>query len=62
MGLSIQRMDGCAPGPSEKMKREDFPGGTVGKNPPVNAGDTGSVREDPVSLFGLGRSHKLWNN
>ena len=52
-------MDGRAPGLSEKMKREDFPGSTVGKNPPVNAEDTSSVREGPVSLFGPGRSHKL---
>ena len=28
----------------------DFPGGTVVKNPPANAGDTGSI-------LGLGRSH-----
>ena len=28
----------------------DFPGGTVDKNPPANAGDTGSVPS-------LGRSH-----
>ena len=62
MGLSIQRMDGRAPGLSEKMKQEDFPGGTVGKNPPVNAGDTGSVREGPLSLFGPGGSHMLWSN
>ena len=32
------------------VKRADLPGGTVGKNPPVSAGDTGSVREGPVSL------------
>ena len=31
---------------------EDFPGGAVVKNPPANAGDTGSI---PV----LGRSHML---
>ena len=55
-------MDGRAPGLSEKMKQEDFPRGTVGKNPPVNAGDTGSVREGPVSLFGPGGSHMLWSN
>ena len=30
--------------------RRDFPGGTVDKNPPANAGDTGSI-PDP------GRSH-----
>ena len=32
-----------------------FPGGTVVKNPPANAGDTGSSP-------GPGRSHILWNN
>ena len=31
---------------------QDFPGGTVVKNPPANAGDTGSIP-------GLGRSHML---
>ena len=33
---------------------QDFPGGTVVKNPPANAGDTGSIR-------GPGRSHMLWS-
>ena len=33
----------------------DFPGGTVVKNPPANAGDTGSSP-------GPGRSHMLWSN
>ena len=33
----------------------DFPGGAVVKNPPVNAGDTGSSP-------GLGRSHMLWSD
>ena len=33
----------------------DFPGGTVVKNPPVNAGDTGSSP-------GLGRSHMPQSN
>ena len=32
-----------------------FPGGTVVKNPPANAGDTGSSP-------GPGRSHMLWSN
>ena len=32
-----------------------FPGGAVVKNPPANAGDTGSSP-------GLGRSHMLQNN
>ena len=34
----------------QKWKSRDFPGGTVVKNPPANAGDTGSSP-------GLGRSH-----
>ena len=33
----------------------DFPGGTVVKNPPANAGDTGLSP-------GLGRSHMPWSN
>ena len=33
----------------------DFPGGTVVKNPPANAGDTGSIP-------GPGRSHMLQSN
>ena len=33
----------------------DFPGGTVVKNPPANARDTGSS-------LGLGRSHVPWSN
>ena len=33
----------------------DFPGGTVVKNPPANAGDTGLSP-------GLGRSHVPWSN
>jgi len=32
-----------------------FPGGSVVKNPPANAGDTGSVP-------GQGRSHMAWSN
>ena len=32
-----------------------FPGGTVVKNPPANAGDTGSSP-------GPGKSHRLWSN
>ncbi|XP_068396776.1 histone H2B type 2-E-like isoform X1 [Eschrichtius robustus] len=34
---------------------KDFPGGTVVKNPPANAGDTGSSP-------GPGRSHMPWSN
>ena len=34
---------------------EDFPGGTVDKNLPANARDTGSIS-------GLERSHKQWGN
>ena len=33
----------------------DFPGGTVVKNLPANAGDTGSIPD-------LGRSPMLWSN
>ena len=32
-----------------------FPGGAVVKNPPANAGDTGSIP-------GPGRSHMLWSS
>ena len=32
-----------------------FPGGAVVKNPPANAGNTGSIP-------GPGRSHMLWSN
>ena len=38
-----------------KSENGDFPGGAVVKNPPANAGDTGSSP-------GLGRSHMLWRN
>ena len=34
---------------------QDFPGGTVAKNPPANAGVMGSSP-------GLGRSHMPWSN
>ena len=37
---------------TSKMSLRDFPGGAVVKNPPANAGDTGSIP-------GLGRSHML---
>ena len=33
----------------------DFPGGTVIKNPPANAGDTGLIP-------GPGKSHMPWSN
>ena len=38
-----------------KQISRDFPGGAVIKNPPANAGDTGSSP-------GLGRSHMPWSN
>ena len=38
-----------------KQYSGDFPGGAVVKNPPANAGDTGSIP-------GPGRSHMLWSN
>ena len=40
---------------SFKDERKDFPGGTVVKNPPANAGDTGSSP-------GPGRSHMPRSN
>ena len=41
---------------AEDLKQNrDFPGGTVVKNPPANAGDTGSSP-------GLVRSHMPWSN
>ena len=36
-------------------QQQDFPGGSVVKNPPANEGDTGSI-PDP------GRSHMPWSN
>ena len=39
----------------EKNLFRDFPGGAVVKNPPANAGDTGSIP-------GPGGSHMLWSN
>ena len=38
-----------------KTGQPDFPGGMVVKNPPANAGDTGSSP-------GLGRSNMPWSN
>ena len=38
-----------------KMRPWDFPGGAVVKNPPANAGDTGSSP-------GPGRTHMPWSN
>ena len=38
-----------------RMNWWGFPGGAVGKNPPANAGDTGSSP-------GPGRSHMPWSN
>ena len=38
-----------------KVAKEDFPGGPMVKNLPVNAGDTGLI-------LGLGRSHIPWGN
>ena len=39
----------------KKDTNGDFPGGTVVKNPPANAGDVGSSP-------GPGRCHMLWSN
>ena len=38
-----------------KTEIRDFPGSTVVKNPPANAGDKGSIPD-------LGRSHMPWSN
>ena len=38
-----------------KSEKEGFPGGAVVKNPPANAGDTGSSP-------GPGRSYMPWSN
>ena len=38
-----------------KKPRQGFPGGSVIKNLPANAGDAGFIPD-------LGRSHKLWSN
>ena len=40
---------------AHKENSKDFPGGAVVKNPPANAGDTGSSP-------GPGRSHMPWSN
>ena len=42
-------------GPVVKTVLQGFPGGSVVKNPPASAGDTGSIT-DP------GRSHVPWSN
>ena len=41
--------------PASYKTNRGFPGGAVVKNPPANAGDTGSSP-------GPGRSHMLWGN
>ena len=41
--------------PNKKWAEEDFPGSSVVKNSPANAGVTGSIP-------GLGRSHMPWSN
>ena len=40
---------------SQDLEHWDFPGGSVVKNPPANAGDTGSIP-------GPERSHMPWSN
>ena len=37
------------------MDNQEFPGGTMDKNPPANARDTGSIP-------GQGKFHMLWGN
>ena len=39
----------------KKLQLEDFPGGSVDKNSPASAKDTGSIP-------GLGRFHTQWSN
>ena len=48
----VPNLSDLPPGKRQKLKTQvwDFPGGAVVKNPPANAGDTGSSP-------GLGRSH-----
>ena len=48
-GTEILQAAGAA-NKTKQNKTRDFPGGAVVKNPPANAGDTGSSP-------GLGRSH-----
>ena len=51
-------MEGNKPDFKEEALRlmvRDFPGGAVVKNPPANAGDTGSSP-------GWGRSHMPWSS
>ena len=50
-----QRKAGVAIFISDKVDFRDFPGGTVVKNPPANAGDTGSIA-------GPGRSNMPQSN
>ena len=50
-----QKKKKCVNCTSSKFKTGDFPGGAVVKNPPANAGDTGSSP-------GPGRSHMPRSN
>ena len=50
-GVIMVSLEGsCKTGDGINNKNRDFPGGAVVKNPPANAGDTGSIP-------GPGRSH-----
>ena len=53
----IRRATGLEGGKKWILKSlyKDFPGGSVVKNPPASAGDTGSIP-------GPGRSHMPWGN
>ena len=53
--LSGQKKVSKSEGKVKEKKSLDFPGGTVDKNPPADAGDVGLVP-------GPRRSHLLWNN
>ena len=52
--MSNQNRREC-PQPVSTDNMLNFPGGAVVKNPPANAGDTGSSP-------GPGRSHMTWSN
>ena len=53
--LALDHWGSPPPHPSETTVHRGFPGDSVVKNPPTNAGDTGLIP-------GLGRSHRLRSN
>ena len=54
MGMPPRQAEGASPC-AKREETGDFPGGAVVKNPPANAGDTGSSP-------GPGRSHMPCSN